>query len=660
MLTEKPRPMRTSRPAIPEHVEFAVQHALEKLPADRFSTAREFAEAMQGRSATGTTTYFHQSQQPASAGWKSRLRDPLTAGLGALALIALVVSAFSFSGRRSSNVQTAPVSRFVLWTPDSIKPGSNFPWPATISPDGGTVVYKPRSSRLLYAVRTDQLDSRALPGTEDAGQVIFSPDGQWIAFESNGKLRKVRLDGSTPIAVSTGNSYNGGDWTVRDEIVLGSEGKARGLSVVSANGGTPVEFTKPPSDKTDYLWPIASPDGKSVVFTVWDGNLASAKLATASISNGKVTPLNLSGIRPLAILDHTLVYLQADGLTMGVKLKGGFNGTDGPPVPVLDPVVVSAGLNGNSEIFVSPRGALVTSRGGTSSQMVWFTANGTTIPILSEVRRYGAPRISPDGRRIVVAVSDADGSDLWIHDLAGRTFSRLTSSKTATSPVWSADGTKVYFIGLDPANHFAIWSQSVDGGAVPEKVTEAIGPTLGMAGDPDGQSLVYTGIRDNAWAINRVLLDSGGKKVPFPREGTNEVSPAISPDGRWIALVSDQAGGADVFMRSYPVPSVRLQVSAAGGTEPAWSQDGKRIYYRNGNAMMAATIETSPAVRVVARDTVAADLRNITASGSGNGYDIARDGRFLGRLSNRDDYQLVVVPNWRAELEARLASAARR
>ena len=548
----------------------------------------------------------------------------------------------------------------MLWTPDSIQPASNFPWPATISPDGGTVVFRPRSSRLLFAVRTNQLDSRALPGTEDAGQVIFSPDGQWIGFESNGKFRKARLDGSTPIAVSNGNSFNGADWTVRDEIIFGSEGKARGLSSVSANGGALVEFAKPADDKTDYLWPIASSDGKSVVFTIWEGNLASAKLAHASIPDGKVTRLNLAGIRPLAILDHTLVYLQADGLTMAVKLNGGLNGTDGPPVAVLDPVVVTPGLNGNSEIFVSPGGALVTSRGGTSSQLVWFSASGTTTPILGEVRRYGAPRLSPDGKRIVVSVSETDGSDLWIYDLAGRTFSRLTSTKTAASPVWSTDGTKVFFIGLDQTNHFAIWSQTVDGGAVPEKVSDAIGPSLGLTGVPDGRSLVYTGIRENAWGLTRVLLDSAGKKVPLPREGTNELGPALSPDGRWIALNSDQTGVGDVFVRSYPNPSVRLQISTAGGTEPAWSLDGKRVYYRSGNAMLVATIATSPTVRVVARDTVAADLRNITASAYSIGYDLARDGRFLGRLSNRDDYQLVVVPNWRSELEARLATAGRR
>jgi len=134
----------------------------------------------------------------------------------------------------------------------------------------------------------------------------------------------------------------------------------------------------------------------------------------------------------------------------------------------------------------------------------------------------------------------------------------------------------------------------------------------------------------------------------------------ISPDGRWIALNSDQTGVGDVFIRSFPNPSVRLQVSTAGGEEPAWSLDGKRVYYRSGNAMLAATIATTPTVRVVARDTVAADLRNITASSSSVGYDVARDGRFLGRLSNRDDYQLVIVPNWRSELEARLANAARR
>ena len=666
MLTEKPRSMRTSRAAIPENVEYAVQHALEKLPADRFSTAQEFADALQGRGAHHTAPFEESTRAQglvAARGWKSRTRDPLTLGLAVVAIAAITTAAFALAAtRKSSSRSPMPVVRYVIWAPDSSRPSGNFPWPAAVSPDGGTVVYSPANGRMLVSLRTSQLEARPIPGSDEAGQVIFSPDGQWLAFESNGKLRKVRLDGNSPVTVSDGNSYNGADWTTRDEIILGSEGARRGLSRVSANGGDLTEFVKPDSAKgeTDYLWPIATPDGKSVVFAVWTGSLGSAMLASTSIDGGKVNYLGLKAIRPLAIVDRTLVYLQSDGVVMAVKLGRSAKKTDGPALPVHDPVYIAPGVNGNSEIFVSHGGALVTSRGGTSSRLAWIGKDGSVTPVFSEVRAFGPPRLSPDGKSIAVTVDDNGKLDVWIYDLAGRTFSRLTSTKGAAFPKWSPDGTKLFYVGLGANDRFAIWSQSADGGTQAEKVVDSPGPTSSLTVAPDGKSIVFSAYTDNSWNLFRAPIDSAGGGKPYLFDTANEAAPAFSPDGKWVAMVSDQSGRNEVFIRSYPNPSARLQVSAGGGSEPVWSHDGSRLYYRSNAVALAATLMTSPSVRVIARDTLLKDVGSMLASGNGVGYDVAQDGRFLGRLTNRDDYQLVVVPNWRTELEQRLASAKRR
>src|SRR5512141_2000536 len=390
MLTEKPRSMRTSRAAIPEHVEFAVQRALEKLPADRFSTAHEFADAIQGRSTAGTTGLYAFTHSGAHASarstWKSRLRDPITIGLVAVAAAALAFAAW----RKPATTSAERVVRFILAAPDSLRPTSNFPWPAAISPDGSVVVYTPRNSPLLHYLRTDQLDPRPIGGTEGASQVHFSPDGEYIAFESSGKLKKVKLDGSAPIAITDASSDNGADWTVNDEIIVGSDGAKRGLSLVSASGGELTEFVKPNKKKAeqDYVWPIASPDGKTVAFVIWYGSLASSKLATVPVGGTDVSELGVKGIRPLAIIDRTLVYVQSDGAVMGLKLDRSLRKPDGRPIPVLDPVIVTAGLNGNSNIFVSPQGALVTARGGSNSQLAWIAADGSMTPISQDVRVF--------------------------------------------------------------------------------------------------------------------------------------------------------------------------------------------------------------------------------------------------------------------------------
>jgi hypothetical protein len=661
MLTEKPRTMRSSRAAIPEHVELAVQHALEKLPADRFSNAREFAEALLGRSTFATTGAVTSDRVSAGArtSWKKRLLDPAT-----LALAAVAIAAVGFAAvRRPASSAPNRVVRFVISAPDSLRPVDGFPWPAAISPDGGTVIYSApgESGLMLYALRTDQIEGRPIPGTNEAFQAHFSPDGEWLAFESNGKLRKVRLDGSAPITISDGGAANGADWTTKDEIVLGSEGKRRGLSRVSSAGGDLIEFAKPNAAKgeTDYLWPIALPDGKAVVFTVWTGTLALARLASVSVEGGDVNYLDIKGIRPLAVIDGKLIYLQVDGAVMAVGLDARGRRVSGRPVPVLDPVPVVAGNNGNSGIFVSAGGGLVTSRGGTKSQIGWIARDGRVTPITKEARNYESPRLAPDGHRIAVVVGEQDKSDIWTYDMQTGTSSRLTSVTAASSPSWSPDGSKIFFIGLGDTERFAIWSQAADGGSRAEKVAAASALTTDVTLAPDGRSLLYTTYNDNSWDIFRVRLDSARASIPYLTESYNEVAPDFSPDGRWVVMASNESGArTEIYLRSYPNPSAKVQISTGGGRNPIWSTDGTRIFYTTGTIAMSATLSFSPNARVVARDTAINSTSELV--GGGSGTTVAKDGRFLGLALKKDDYQLVVVPNWRAELAQRLAGRAKR
>jgi serine/threonine protein kinase/Tol biopolymer transport system component len=662
MLTEKPRSMRSSRAAIPEHVELAVQHALEKLPADRFTNAREFAEALLGRGAALTTGYVTSDRTGGGArtSWKKRLLDPVT-----LALAAIVIATVGFAAFRKPAQTPSRVVRFVIATPDSLRPIDNFPWPAAISPDGSTVVYSAagESGQMLYSLRTDQLEGRPIPGTSSGFQPHFSPDGEWLAFETAGALRKVRLEGSAPITISAGaGGANGADWTSQDEIVLGAEGTRFGLSRVSAAGGDLVEFAKPDKSKGEshYLWPIALPDGKAAVFTAWSGSLATAKLASVSLDGGDVTYLGIKAIRPLAVIEGKLIYVQADGAVMAVALDRSGRKVSGRPVSVLDPVNVVPGNNGNAGVFVSSGGALVTSRGGTRSQIAWISRDGTTTPITREAQVYGTPRLAPDGRRIAVVAGDRDNRGVWIYDLETGTFSKLSSVPAVASPVWSPDGSKVFFVGMGDTERSAVWSQQADGGAPAEKVISVNGLLNGVAVAPDGRSLLYMVYNNNSWDQFRVQLDSARVGIPYLSTQADEVAARFSPDGRWIVMVSNESGRGEVYLRSYPNPSSRVQISTGGGGEPAWSADGTRVFYKAGTIGMSATLSMSPNARVVARDTVLKETSGLVGGGTAAGYDLTKDGRFLGLALKKDDYQLVVVPNWRAELEQRLAGSAKR
>jgi Tol biopolymer transport system component len=510
------------------------------------------------------------------------------------------------------------------------------------------------------ALRTDEIDARQITGTRGASQVLFSPDGKWIAYEASGKLRKSHLDGSSAFNIADANSNNGADWTSRDEIVLGSEGNSHGLVRVSANGGKLIEFLKPDSAKgeKDYLWPIASPDGKHVVFTIWKGILATSMLASASIDGGEVKELGLHGVRPLAIIDRTLVYVQEDGSIVAVKLNRAMSKAETTPVSVLDPVEVQSNLNGNSEIFVSKGGSLLTSRGSTSSKLAWFGQDGSVTAINTEVRGYGAPRLSPDGQTIAVLVDEGGKQSVWLYDLSNKTFSKLPSEVTAGTPQWASNGQRIYFGGVDRSSSFAVFVQAADGGSDPQLLFKLNSPIAGMAVTPDEKSIVVTTYLNNGWRLLTADVGETPNLKPYGNSTANLWAISFSPDAKWLAMVSDEGGRDEVFIRSYPVPSARVQISAGGGEEPTWSRDGSAVYYRTGNALVKATFSKTPTMRVIARDTVARSLNGLLSSNLVPSYEVTPTGRILGRMSDTGAYQLIVVPNWKAELEQKMASAA--
>ena len=379
--------------------------------------------------------------------------------------------------RRTERPALPPI-RFVVAATDSTKPSDKFPWPAAISPDGGTVVYsvaQNATNSMLYALRTDQLEAHPIPGTTDAYQPYFSPDGSWLAFEMAGKERKVRLDGGAPVTISDANGANGADWTAGNEIVLGAQGRFHGLSRVSAAGGDAVALTQPDTARgeRDHLWPIALPDGRSIVFVIWSGTLAASRLAIASLENGAFVPLGIPAIRPLAVVDGMVVYLQADGAVMAASLNARKKRIEGRPIPVHDPVPVQSWANGNSGIFISTGGALVASRGGARGKLNWVSRDGRREPALEQARGFDYPRLSPDERRIAILVREGQKSDVWIYDRNLATFSRLTSAETANSAEWSSDGSRIVFTAAGGEARSAVWSQIAAGGSPAEKLFES-------------------------------------------------------------------------------------------------------------------------------------------------------------------------------------------
>jgi Tol biopolymer transport system component len=286
-----------------------------------------------------------------------------------------------------------------------------------------------------------------------------------------------------------------------------------------------------------------------------------------------------------------------------------------------------------------------------------MVSDGNSTVIAPEVRAYGAPRISPDGKTIAVSVTEQGNSALWLYDLGNKTFSRLSDIAGTSAPSWSSDGRVVYYAGLDDQSNFALWSQPIDGGTPPLKLVVADSPIGAVTASPDGKSLIYLSYQSNSWNLFKLALGPGAKPEPYVITRADEYSPMFSPDGKWVAMVVSETTSNEVVIRAYPDAGPRIQVSAGNGSDPVWSKDGTSIYYRAGAVLIRAHLSQNPNLRVTGRDTVVKAMNAIATNAVATQYDLSRDGRILGRLGSRRDYELVVVPNWRVELERKLAAS---
>jgi eukaryotic-like serine/threonine-protein kinase len=655
LLTEQPRSVRLSRPSVPEHVELALMQALAKLPADRWSTAGEFADALQGRGVPLT----HAALPPRSrrrhgrAGClRQRASDPVTI---TLALVALLGIGAAVRERMRPSVEP-PVVRFPLTLPADVRVGSSTVGsPLAISPDGQVIVFTATG-----ADGTDQLWRRALddevahpmPGTRNAQAPFFSPDGQWVAFWSAGKLQKIASAGtSTPLTLAETPIIFGGAWSKSGVIVIA----AGPLFTVSATGGELRRLT-PTSNTRVAVFPYALDDGEHAIYAErGNGGLETARLTIVDLRSGETRALGLAGTHPLGVIDGFLVYgSAANGVLAAPFDVRSLRETGGATTPLASDVVV--GANGGTKAALSPTGTLVYQSGTREAEIVAVDTQGKTRPLLSTKAAFGYPRLSPDGKTL--AVTEANGSrlDIWTFDLASGTPSRLTSDGGINErPEWTPDGKHVLFRS-DRGTHPAIWSQPADR-------SEPAKPLLVSAREsyfeavmtPDSRGLVYQMDTLNEDIFYRAL---SGDTTPRPiaASGFNEDRPRVSPDGKWVAFVTEESGNPEVVVQPLPGPGARVQVSAGGGVEPVWSRDGKRIFYRAGARMMAATVATaatSPAFTVTSRTPLFEGNYLMAWSPHAN-YDVTPDGRELIMVRSVGGEQVIVVHNWRQELKKRM------
>jgi serine/threonine-protein kinase len=651
LMTEEPRSITSTRRAVPEQVDAAVRCALEKLPADRFQTAKEFADALQGRGAASSATRGTRAMPGAARSGKRR-QWVVAAGIG---VISAALGAVAASILRTAD-DASPAAHFTFDAPAGVTltlQGTA----VAFSPDGRRVVFSgsTKEGLQLYSRAVDDLVAKPIPGTKDGMQPVFSPDGRWIAFFARGTLKKVEADGGVAVTVSPLRALNGVDWTVDDVIVSGAHGTFRGLTRVSADGGEVVEFTKPDSAKgvAQHLWPVALPDGKTILFTLYDGkSIDGSRLAMTSLEDGEVHALGVTGVAPLGVVDGQLVYVRSDGTIMAAPFEGRAKRVSGASVAVLDPIYVCPGCNGDAAVGLSNNGSLVAMRGvADRARLVIISRNGAERDVGRDERAFTRPKFSPDGRRLAVSIRGVDTAanhDVWIYDVQTGSPTRLTSGRDNIEAGWSPDGRRILLTSGDHKGPLQVWEQMADGSAAASRINDAplgFWPTL----SPDGRSLVFGVVTGE---LHSVVIGSGATPTPFAKDGLSR-SPSFSPDGKWIAYSANESGRFETYVRPFPGPGGRIQLSANGGELPRWIEAGRRVVYVTAdNTLEVATVTTSPAFSVVSRApffegaNVTVDVRN--------GLDVSPDGSRVAVIRpSGEPIRVLVVLNWVQELRER-------
>ena len=518
---------------------------------------------------------------------RQRYRQPAWA----IAWIALGVLGGTLVSRalRQEAPLAQPPGHFVMSLPAGERvAGLDFPAVA-ISPDGSLVAYVgTRGGRSeLFLRPLNSLESRALPGTNDAIAPFFSPDHRWIGFFADGKLKKMPVDGGAAITLCDAPIGFGGSWGPDDTIVY-APATGSGLSRVSAAGGAPTPVTQVNAQKGEFShrWPEWLPDGKAVVFTVGSvGSWDEAQIVAQSLASGQQTVLVRGGTNPHYLPSGHLMYAKG-GTLLAVPFNAARLSTTGAASPVLDNVVQS--FDGAAQVGAASSGAVVYLSGSFTSdrrRLMGVERSGTIAPLAAPARAYAAPRVSPDGRTLAVTIAGGT-EDIWTYDIAQGALAQLTFEGNSRSPVWTADGKRLTFswAAAGPANLF--WKMLA--GGAPERLATSDHIQLPGSWSADGRRLAFVE-RHPTTGRDLWLLDEDRTVRPFLVSAYDETAPRFSPDGRLIAYVSNESGRNEVYVRAYLDPSRKWQVSNGGGTEPVWDRSGQELFFRAGDRMMVTS-----------------------------------------------------------------------
>jgi serine/threonine-protein kinase len=468
-----------------------------------------------------------------------------------------------------------------------------------ISRDGNTLTYveSQGSKRSLFVRSLDQLVSIALASNQDETtgpyHPFLSPDGSWVGYAVPAELYRVPVSGGAPLAVCKVSRSRGATWLPDDTIVF-APNPASGLSSVPALGGEPQPLTTLDQTKGEvtHRWPQGLPDGKHVLFTSNNSlsNFDGAALEVVDVESGERKVVYRGGTYGRYVPTGHLVFVNRTTL-FAIRFDPDKLETSGSAAPVLQKLATST-AEGAAQYDFSNTGRLVYGAQGALAvvyPVAWVDRNGQSSPLLEEPGVYVNPRISPDGSRLSLTVLRDENWDVWVYDLGRGVSTRLTFDEGVESEqIWSADG-KYLLFSSDREGPDSLYRKRADGSGELERLTQTKVAQWATSWSRDGR---YVAVMQSEQQYDLLYLDlESGETKPFVSTQFGEGSGAISPDGHFLAYSSNESGSNQIYVRTFPSGEAKWQVSDAPGTAPRWRADGRELFWRNNEGIVAAPVE---------------------------------------------------------------------
>ncbi len=485
---------------------------------------------------------------------------------------------------------------------------TNFGPSAVLSPDGTRIALVLRDASQtahIYLRSLDQLSANPLSGTENARDPFFSPDSQWIAFFSDGKLKKVSVQGGAAVILCDVQDDRGGAWGEDGTIVFATSVRTA-LSRVFSGGGSPGPFSilDRQAGEVSHRWPQFLPGGKALLFTSTTHgiNYEDADAMVQVLSTGQKKKVLQGGFHARYLPSGHLVYVHDDTL-FAVPFDLKRLETSGQPIPVLEQVRNDNGTAG-AQFSFSQSGSFVYVPGRNVTNLYslyWLTSDGKMQPLRETPAAYLAPSFSPDGKSIASSIAAGGKRDIWVYSWERDTLTRLTftADDLNTWPAWTPDGKRIaYAVTTERGLSNISWKRA-DGVGDAQRLIEGKSSLVQPSWSPDGRTLTNADIMTLSVEGDEKTGWKSGPAKPFLNTPSNEFFPAFSPDGHWLAYMSNESGHYQVYVRPFPGPGGKWQISTGGGVFPEWSPNGREIFYRTleNKIMVAAYTATGDSFR---------------------------------------------------------------